>query len=139
LHETVGTAVFVLASFRVLWRLLDMRPDPPEAPRWILLASRLVHGALYLLLFALPITAVSGAWLEGHPMTLLGDIRIGPYAPASHDIGARVASVHGWLGDTVMWLAGVHAAAAIFHHAVLRDGVLLSMIPRWLPLRARAR
>jgi cytochrome b561 len=29
-----------------------------------------------------------------------------------------------------MWLAGLHAAAAIFHHLVLKDGVLSAMLPR---------
>ena len=37
--------------------------------------------------------------------------------------------VHGLLGDTIMWIAGVHAAAAIFHHVVLKDGVLAAMLP----------
>jgi cytochrome b561 len=37
--------------------------------------------------------------------------------------------VHGWLGDAVMWIAGLHAAAALYHHFVRRDGVLRSMLP----------
>ncbi|WP_410522846.1 cytochrome b, partial [Parvimonas micra] len=37
--------------------------------------------------------------------------------------------VHGWLGDTLMWLAGAHAVAALYHHFVRRDGVLASMLP----------
>lgn len=139
LHETLGIAVFALVILRVLWRLVDARPDPPQVPRWMGLTSKAVQGLLYLLLFVLPITAVTGAWLEGHPLTLLGDLQIGPHASAAHDIGARIANVHGWLGDAIMWLAGGHAAAAIFHHAVLRDGVLLSMIPRWVPLRSPVR
>jgi cytochrome b561 len=38
-----------------------------------------------------------------------------------------------------MWPAGAHALAAIFHHVALRDGVLVSMLPRWFPLRVRQR
>jgi cytochrome b561 len=34
-----------------------------------------------------------------------------------------------------MWVAGLHALAALFHHFFLRDGVLVSMLPRWIPLR----
>jgi cytochrome b561 len=30
----------------------------------------------------------------------------------------------------VLILAGLHAAAALFHHYVLRDGVLRRMLPR---------
>lgn len=29
----------------------------------------------------------------------------------------------------MMWLAGLHAAAAIFHHFFLRDRVLSQMLP----------
>jgi cytochrome b561 len=38
---------------------------------------------------------------------------------------------HTVLGNVIIWLAGLHAAAALFHHYVLRDGVLTSMLPDW--------
>jgi len=32
-----------------------------------------------------------------------------------------------------MWISGLHAAAAIFHHLILKDGVLSAMLPyKWL-------
>jgi hypothetical protein len=34
-----------------------------------------------------------------------------------------------------MWLAGLHAAAAIFHHVVLKDVVLSAMLPWGISLR----
>ena len=37
--------------------------------------------------------------------------------------------VHGVLGDALMWLAGFHALAALYHHFVLKDGVLRAMLP----------
>jgi cytochrome b561 len=139
LHETLGLTVFMLSALRVIWRLVDARPDPPAIPRWMGLTSKVVQAALYGLLFALPVTAITGAWLEAHPLTLLGGVEIAPLLPPAHDTGALVAEVHGWLGDVIMWLAGLHAVAAIFHHMVLRDGVLVSMLPRWLPVGARDR
>jgi cytochrome b561 len=135
LHETLGLTVFALAILRLLWRTVDNQPDPPAIPRWMDVASKVVQAALYLLMLALPITAIMGAWLEGHPLTLLNNVRLGPLLPEAHAAGAVVASVHGWLGDVIMWVAGVHALAAIFHHAVLRDAVFVSMLPRWFPLR----
>ena len=139
LHETLGLAVFALVVLRLLWRLVDQRPDPPQIPRWMDVGSNLVQVLLYVLMIALPVTAITGAWLEGHPLTLLAGIEIPPLLATSHDAGARIAKVHGWLGDAIMWLAGAHAAAAIFHHLVLRDGVLVSMVPRWIPLRSPQR
>lgn len=129
LHETLGLCVFVLALVRVLWRLVDTRPEPAAVARWMGWASKAVQYALYMLLFALPLTAITAAWLEGHPLTLLGGLQLAPRLAEVHALGAQVATIHGWLGDTILWLAGLHALAALGHHFLLRDGVLLSMLP----------
>jgi len=135
LHETLGVCVFMLAVMRVLWRLVEKRPDPPDVPRWMDIAAKVAQWALYVLLFALPATAIAGAWLERHPVTLLASIEVPPLVATSHDAGATIATIHTWLGDAILWLAGFHALAALYHHVVLKDGVLASMLPRWFPLR----
>ena len=137
LHETLGMCVFALVVMRLLWRMVDTRPDPPQVPRWMDIATKAAHWGLYLLLFALPFTAIAGAWLEGHPLTLLAGVEIPPLIGRSHDAGARIATIHTWLGDAILWLAGFHALAALYHHIVLKDGVLASMLPRWFPMRQR--
>lgn len=91
--------------------------------------SKVVHAALYILLLAVPLTAISGAWLEGHPVTFLGNIRVEPLLPEAHAVGSAIASIHTWLGDTILWVAGLHAVAALYHHFLLRDRVLRSMMP----------
>lgn len=129
LHETLGLAVLALTAIRLAWRAFDVRPDPPPVARWMGLAASAVQALLYVLLLAVPLTAIFGAWLGGPPVTwLLGDV--GPWIAESHATGAALASVHEWLGDAILWVAGLHAVAALYHHFVLRDGVLLSMLPR---------
>jgi len=137
LHETLGMCVFALVVMRVLWRTVDVHPEAPPNPRWMGLAAKAAHWALYLLLFSLPLSAISGAWLEGHPLTLLVGVKIPPLLAASHDAGAKIATLHTWLGDAILWVAGLHAIAALYHHIVLKDGVLASMLPRWFPLWGR--
>jgi cytochrome b561 len=128
LHETLGLSVLVLSALRLGWRMMDRQPDPEPVPRWMGWAAKAVQFVLYLLLFLVPLTAIAGAWLEGHPLTWLGG-DVGPWLAASHDLGARLAKLHGWLGDIILWTAGLHAAAALYHHFVLKDGVLRSMVP----------
>jgi cytochrome b561 len=123
IHETLGLTVFALTVLRVLWIIVDRRPEPQAMPRWMVIASKSVQGALYLLLFAVPITAILGAWLEGHALTLLAGITLQPGLGMSHDIGATLAKLHTQLGDIILWLAGLHALAALYHHIVLKDGV----------------
>ena len=129
LHETLGLSVFTIVLLRLSWRVWDVTPNDPPTPRWMKVLARIVHAILYALLLLLPITAISGAWLEGHPLTLLGGIRIGPWLTEAHSLGSSIATLHTWLGDTILWVAGVHAAAALYHHFVLRDRVLRSMLP----------
>ena len=137
LHETLGLAVFGLVALRLMWRLLAARPEPAPMPRWMHLSGMAMHAALYLLMLLVPMTAIAGAWLEGHPLTLLGGVEIAPRLALSHDLGETVAEIHTWLGDAILWLAGLHAAAAIAHHWLLQDNVLVSMLPKWIPLKER--
>lgn len=129
-HETFGILVFVLTVLRLLWRAFDRTPDDQPMPRLMRIASRVVQGALYVLLLALPLTAVFGAWFEGHPITLFGGaLTIGPLTATDASFGNSLAEVHETLGNAILWVAGAHALAALFHHFVLRDRVLLTMLP----------
>ena len=135
LHETLGICVFALAVLRVLWRIVDTQPAPPRISRWMSIAAKAAQWGLYVLLFALPLTAIIGAWLEGHSLTFVAGLEIPPLVGLSHDAGAQIATLHTWLGDAILWLAGFHTLAALYHHLVLKDGVFASMLPRWVPLR----
>lgn len=131
-HESLGVLVFVLTLLRLVW--VALRPAAPrfEMARWMHVLSRAAHGVLWLLLLALPTTALLALGSEGHPLTLLGGLRIDKM-PAIADSAvagwADWGEVHGFLGDLMIWLAGAHAAAAIVHHLVLKDGVLRAMLP----------
>jgi cytochrome b561 len=137
IHETLGMTVLALTVLRLCWRMAIKRPAAQPYARWMELTSRFVQATLYVLLLAVPLTAIAGAWLEGHPVGLLGGLQIHPPFAPQHAAGATIAEIHTWLGDAILWVAGLHAAAAIFHSLILRDGVLRSMLPGWLPYRDR--
>jgi cytochrome b561 len=130
MHETLGLSVFVLTLVRLVWRARDGAPVDPPMPAVMRYAAKIVHVALYLLLLAVPLTAVVGAWLEGHPLTLLMLGDVASPLPLAHGAGQTIATLHTYLGDSVVWLAGLHAAAGLFHHFFLRDHVLRSMLPK---------
>ncbi|MEI7993477.1 MAG: cytochrome b [Methylococcaceae bacterium] len=128
-HSLLGMLVFGLSVLRLLWRLGHRRPTSAPMPAWMLRAATWGHRALYVLLFAVPLTAISGAWLEGHSVGLLLGLEFAPQLALDRGWGAWVSELHTWLGDAMLWLAGLHAAAAIYHHYVRKDGTLLSMMP----------
>jgi cytochrome b561 len=131
-HESLGMLVLVLTALRLVWLLL--RPAAPQFPMaaWMRLAAKLTHLALWTLLLALPVTALLALGSEGHPLTLLGGVRVQRMPFIAESSIARLADwgeVHELLGDAIMWLAGLHAAAALLHHLMFRDGVLAAMLP----------
>lgn len=140
-HESLGLLVLVLALALTVLRLLwvAVRPAAPRfaMPAHLQLAAKLVHLALWALMLALPATALLALDSEGHPLTLLGGVHVDQMPLIANSSLAPMADwgeVHEFLGAAIMWLAGAHAAAAIFHHAVLKDGVLSAMLP-WLKAR----
>jgi cytochrome b561 len=131
-HESLGLLVFALTLLRLLW--LAVRPAAPKVAMtpWMQMASKLAHWALWTLLLALPMSAIVALGSEAHPLTLLGGVRIDEMpviANAAFAGWADWGDVHQLLGDAIMWIAGLHAAAALFHHFVLKDSVLRTMLP----------
>ena len=127
-HEMLGVLVFVVVVLRLLGRLLGNTPTKRPMPQWMAAAAKLVQFALYALLIAIPATAVLGTWLEGLPITLPG-FDVGPLIPKARGLGQLVMKVHTILANAILWVAGVHAAAALFHRFCLRDEVFQSMAP----------
>lgn len=132
LHESLGVLVFVLTLLRLLW-VAVRRPAPSfEMAAWMHKASKAVQGLLWLLMLAVPVSAMLALGSEGHPLTLLGGVRVEQMPVIAQSPLAHLADwgdVHGFLGDMILVLSGLHAAAAIYHHIVLKDGVLRSMLP----------
>jgi len=131
-HESLGILVFVLTVLRLIW--VAFRPAAPRIPMasWMQLVGKLVHVALWMLLLALPTTALMALGSETHPLTLLGGLRFEQIPLMGYSSLTKLADwgdVHQFLGDAIMWIAGVHAAAAIFHRLILKDGVLTAMLP----------
>lgn len=132
-HESLGVLVFVLTVLRLFW--VAVRPAAPrfEASAGMQRLAKLMHLALWALLLALPTTALLALGSEAHPLTLLGGVRVNEMPLIANAAIAKLADwgdVHGFLGDALIWLAGLHAVAALYHHVFLKDGVLRSMLPK---------
>jgi cytochrome b561 len=137
MHETLGVCVFALTALRLLWRRFEIGPGPVPVARWMELSRKGVEVTLYVLLVAVPLTAVAGAWLEGHPLTLLAGFTVPPPPVFSHGAGLELARLHTWLGDAIVWVGAFHGLAALYHHVVLKDTAMITMLPRWLPIHQR--
>jgi len=134
LHKSVGITILVLVTLRLGWRLYAGTPDRlPGIPTWQSRIASLTHAALYLLLFALPISGWVVNSSTGFPLRWFNLLNLPAIATKSESLHAISTTVHEALFWTLAVLALVHAAAAIYHHLFQRDATLARMLPRnWL-------
>lgn len=131
-HLVIGLLLIGIMSFRIWWRLSrGGRMTAATSRGWTLLAQG-VQGLLYILIVAVLVGGVATELLRGDIFFGLFQLpRPGALAGvARHDLSERIGALHGLAANIILVLAGLHAAAALFHHYVLKDAVLKRMLVR---------
>lgn len=131
IHKGVGILLFLTLLARVLLGSLNPKPRPdPDLSDFERIASRIVHGALYLLLFAVMSSGYLISTADGRPIDVFGLFQIPATLtelPSQADLAGRVHLV---LAIALVSLAGIHALAALKHHFLDHDRTLLRMLGR---------
>jgi cytochrome b561 len=129
LHFWLGLSVLVLVVPRIVARLAGGTPAAEVPQRPLLdLAARVGHGVLYALMIALPLTGWYAAGRLGVPVTFFG-LGLPSLAAPVQGAPGWIAEIHETGGTVLLWLAGIHAALAVWHQVVLRDRTLSRMSP----------
>lgn len=129
-HYMLGLSVLLLVWLRiVLHATAGPRPSVrPESPAWQELAGRLMHVALYVLMVGMPLAGWLILSAEGKAVPFFG-LQLPALAGESKELAGLAKEVHEVVATAGYWLIGLHSAAALFHHYVLRDNTLSRMLP----------
>lgn len=129
-HFMLGLSVLGLVWLRIAARLIWKTPHATEeGSAWQILAARLTHLALYVFMIGMPIAGWLILSAEGKPIPFFG-WELPAIVGENKPLAEQIEEVHELGGNLGYWLIGIHAAASLFHHFVLRDRVLVSMMPR---------
>lgn len=128
-HYMLGLSVFALAWARLLINLVGTAPDiTPALPRWQALASKWMHAALYLLMISMPLAGWLTLSAEGDAIPFFG-LQLPALMAENRDLAETIKEIHETGAVAGYFLIGLHAAAALFHHYVVRDNTLRRMLP----------
>ena len=105
IHIAAGLSLLAIVLFRLGLRLIHGAPALPEGSRLLNGVAHLSHWLLYALLLALPLSGIA-AWFF---------------------LNRSAGEAHETLFGIGLALVALHAAAALFHHYWLKDGLLLRM------------
>ena len=134
-HKSLGLTVLALVLVRIGWRLYAGAPRPvPGTPRLQALLASATHGAIYLLILALPLSG----WIYDsanalRPFRWFGLVEVPKLVAPDEALAASAHGAHEWLFWLLMALVAGHAGAALYHHFIQRDATLARMLPRrWI-------
>ncbi|PJK11644.1 cytochrome B [Lysobacteraceae bacterium NML120232] len=130
LHKSTGVLILLLAIARVAWRLLSKAPPAlPEVSAANRLLAHLGHLALYLLLFAVPLSGFLMSAYGGRAVDFYGLFTLPTFVATNESLGEVMHQIHEPLFFALVLLAAAHMAAALYHHFVKRDATLTRMLP----------
>ena len=127
-HTTIGTLLVILLSIRIYKRFVAKHPIPdPELPNWQKQAARLVQFGLYALLVMVPLSGYLTATFHELPVRAFGQIDISALAEHNETIFLYMRGVHETTIQLLVLFLFMHIGAALYHHFIVRDGILASM------------
>jgi cytochrome b561 len=140
LHKSIGITVLGAVFLRILWRLTHRPPPLPALPPIEKTAATAMHRVLYFFMLGLPLTGWALVSVSPFNLpTVLYGLVAWPHLPVlptlsnKAPVEAVMKLIHGKLGWALLALILPHAAAALRHHFILRDGILRRMLPSWTP------
>ena len=141
IHITNGFLILALVIYRLTWRFRNPAPDlPASLEKFQKVVARATHAFLYVLLFVMPLSG----WAAN---SVLGDTeRFGvtelwffawdilppilPQLPLEHPFGyGFFAQIHRYALYTGGVILSLHIVAALWHHFLRKDNILLRMWP----------
>ena len=127
LHKSFGLLVLALVFVRIVWHIIKKKPKSLSTyKKWEKILSHAVHGFLYLLLIAIPISG----WI----MSSAGDFNIKFFGLNMPDIVSKdenlfklSTEMHQILAWVLLGMLALHIAGALKHHVIDRDETLARM------------
>ena len=129
-HRSLGVTVWSATVVRLAWRCTGARlpPFPSHMSALHRAAATLSEYTLYTLLLVQPLTGMGQTLLRGRAFELFL-FHIDPIISPDRAHARLMHEIHETGGLVFLSIIALHAAAALVHHFVWRDGVLRSMAP----------
>lgn len=129
-HRQLGLFVLLLWVVRLAMRWSHGQnlhgEKLPSLIHWVGIAS---HTLLYGLLFTMPVLGLAMTNARGRAVSLLNVILLPSLVATDPDLADTLQDWHKFGAWLLIGLISAHILAALWHHWIRRDGVLVGMLP----------
>lgn len=130
-HYMLGLCVLALASGRLAVHFAGPVPAISPAPsKRQEQGAKLAKVALYVFMLGMPVLGWMLLSAKGTPIPFFG-LQLPALLNENKALAETVKEVHETGATIGYFLIGLHAAAALYHHYLLRDDTLRRMLPKW--------
>lgn len=127
-HLRLGATIALLVALRVCWRIARPPQRTDDGRGWLARAAQATHALLYLLMVVAPVLGWANANSRDWAVGLASWLELPRIMPVGSKLGHALGDVHGNLAVVLAVLIGLHVAAGLYHHFVLRDDTLRRML-----------
>ncbi len=124
-HVCLGVILAVILCYRIGWRALAGQRLPGVGSNLVQWLSRAVHWSLYLMLVVVVVLGLFNEWVRGDNIFNL--FKMPAFDPTNRPLRQQVGELHALSANVLLVLAGLHAAAGLWHHFIVKDAVLRRM------------
>ena len=129
IHRAVGILLFAAMVLRLLWRLMNKKPEPLSShSNFEVRAAHGAHVLLYLLIFTATISGYLISTADGSSISVFGWFEVPSITGRIKGMEDTAGVVHYWVTWSIVGLASVHSLAAIKHHLIDKDDTLRRML-----------
>jgi cytochrome b561 len=126
IHRSVGMLLLIALALRLVWRLVNPKPDEDELSPFERTASRIVHWGFYPLLFALMVSGYLISTADGRPIEVFDWFSV-PSLVRQKGLEETAGEVHEILSYVTVAVVVLHAAASLKHHFIDHSSILKRM------------
>ncbi len=130
LHKSFGITILMLAFFRLFWKMKNKAPTLPDSLNNVeKCLAHLGHGALYFLMFSLPLSGWMMSSAAGFPVSVFGLFTLPNLVAPDPRTKAEFIEIHENMAWLLIGLLVLHIAAALMHHFYHKNTILRRMLP----------
>jgi cytochrome b561 len=127
-HKASGTIILLLTILRIMWKLTNIKVMAiSDLPNWQKNLAHSVHFTLYILIFIMTISGIFMSILGGRAIDIYS-IFIIEALDTNMVIAGICRQIHQCAAIALISIIILHIFAALYHHFVKRDNVLIRMI-----------
>ena len=136
MHKTMGFMILLLVVARLIWKFNNVTPSYDGLPRLIALTAQVMHYILYALMIVTPLSAFISSNAMQYPVSFLFLFDL-PSLFVSKDVelAKLMMKIHRIFALVLSWAISAHVLGALYHHFIVKDKILIRMLPNFLKFR----